>query len=117
MHRALHLGDTGPRHGVFQVLQWKGQGEAERLGVGGRHVHELGERPQEGAGVILAPGRAQQVVEVRQGVPRDEGPERPALEVMEQGRRGLRVGLPVDCDVQDDVGVEEDHPYFSRSAS
>jgi hypothetical protein len=88
----------------------------EDLGVRGSNADEAREVHEEFAGVVPAPGGGDQVVEVGERVPGHESHAGRPLQEGDEPDGGLDVGLAGQRHVQEDVGVQEDHRYFSARA-
>ena len=79
--------------------------------------HEANEFADECARIRTAPRRRDEVVEVRQGMPRDERSLRPRLQAIEQFRGRVCERLAVERHVDKYVRVDKDHRYFRAKAS
>ena len=97
------------------IPSWSAQIHRVRATV--RDGHETNQLGDEGADIRTAARRRDEIVEIRQGVPRDERALRTCLQAIEQ--LGSRVGkrLAVERDIDQYVRVDQDQRYFRANAS
>ena len=103
-------------HCVLEVGHLKRNRITERRGVPGRNRHEPGEFGDEVACVRIPASGRHEVVEVRQGVPRDERAAHTALYPIKELGRWSRMRVAIEGDVDQHVRVEQDHKYLRDSA-
>ena len=104
-------------HRVLEVRHRKRGGTVKRLHAGRCHRHEPGQLDDEGARTPASSRWRDQMVEVRDGMPSDERVPRSLLDPVEKLRGRVRMGAPIERQIDENVGVRQHQRYFRASAS
>ncbi len=107
----------GNLHGVLEVPHRQLGRVTHRPRIGRRDLDKAGQLDNEVTRARAAARRRHEIVEVRDGMPGDEGALPATLEPIQQFRGSVRVRVPIQRDVDQDVGVEKYQRYFRARAS
>ena len=112
---------TRPRrrylHGIFEVRHGQSRGVPDRVRSGLGDFDEPCQLDDEVTRAGSIERGPHQVVEVGDGVPRDERRGAAVLEPVDDLGGGLGVGASIECEIDEYVGVDQDQRYFSFRAA
>ena len=98
---------SGYMHRVLKVLHGQGSGVTDCLGAARRYADEAGQLGDKVACAFPSARRGHQVVEIGDGMPRNERGLPGCLDTIEKGRGGFRMGAPIQRQVDEDIRVQQ----------
>ena len=104
-------------HGIFEVGHGQASGVPYRVRSGLGDFDEPCQLDDEVTRAGSIERGPHQVVEVGDGVPRDERRGAAVLEPVDDLGGGLGVGASIECEIDEYVGVDQDQRYFSFRAA